>query len=371
MVSQSIRRLIAPLAVALSVWSIGAAGTAWAEGEAPAHAAAADHAAAPAAAADHAASADHADHAGAAGHAAHADHPHPEPYTFLSMILGKNADHDGHVELRTWFEHQFAGTALEKTFIDKKTLRVEGHLTHVFFAAVAMLLILAMAFAARSRLQGSADAGVLPERKIGALLFFEVLAGAVWDMMKGMMGAEEARRHFPLVATLATYIFVMNALALLPFGAPATDNLNTNIVMGLTVFAATHISGIRAQGVVNYAKHFAGPILALAPLMVIIEVISHAVRPVSLSLRLMGNMYGDHKVMENFLNFHIPLVPLPVMFLGLIVVIVQTVVFTLLSTVYLSMAVAHHDDHGDGHAEGHGDGHADGHAAGKPAHGHP
>lgn len=287
------------------------------------------------------------------------------------MILGKTADHDGHVELRSWFEHKFAGTALEKTFIDKKTLRVEGHLTHVFFAAVAVLLILGMALAARRRLQASDDAGVLPERKLGALLFFEVLAGAVWDMMKGMMGAEEARRHFPLVATLATYIFVMNALALLPFGAPATDNLNTNIVMGLTVFAATHISGLRAQGVVNYAKHFAGPILALAPLMVIIEVISHAVRPVSLSLRLMGNMYGDHKVMENFLNFHIPLVPLPVMFLGLIVVIVQTVVFTLLSTVYLSMAVAHHDDHGDGHAHGHGDGHADGHAAGKPAHGHP
>ena len=303
-----------------------------------------------------------------AAHGGQAEHPHPEPFTFLSLLVGKNAEHDGHVAVRSWFEHKFAGTALEKTLIDKRPLTIEGHITHVFFAAVALLLVLGLALAARRKLQSSADAGVMPERSVGALLFFEVIVGAVWNMMKGMMGAEEARRQFPLVCTLAVYIFVMNALALLPLSAPATDNLNTNIVMGLTVFVATHISGLRAQGVVNYAKHFAGPILALAPLMIIIEVISHAVRPVSLSLRLMGNMYGDHKVMENFLNFHIPLIPLPLMFLGLVVVIVQTVVFTLLSTVYLSMATARHDDHGEGH-EGHGSGHADGHGDGH-AHGH-
>ncbi|MBM4343121.1 MAG: F0F1 ATP synthase subunit A [Deltaproteobacteria bacterium] len=293
------------------------------------------------------------DHAGASHAGGHA---HPEPFTWLSVVLGKDASHDGHVAVRTRVEHALAGTPLDKTLVEKKPFSTDGHLTHVFFALVALALLFGGAAAVRRRLAADPDAGVLPERKISALLFFEVVVGAVWNLMKGMMGEAEARRHFPLICTLALYIFTMNALALLPLGAPATDNLNTNIVMGLTVFFVTHASGIRVQGLGNYLKHFAGPVLGLAPLMIVLEIVAHVVRPFSLSLRLLGNMYGDHQVMENFLNFHLPLVPLPVMALGLVVVIVQTVVFTLLSTVFISLAVAHHDDHGDDHgSKGHGD----------------
>lgn len=308
----------------------------------------------------HAAAASDSDHAGG-GHAG--GHAHPEPFTWLSVLVGKDANHDGHVAVRSKVEHALAGTALEKTFIEKKPFSTDGHLTHVFFALVALTLLFGGALAVRKRLAADPDAGVLPERKISALLFFEIVVGAVWNLMRGMMGEAEARRHFPLICTLALYIFTMNALALLPLGAPATDNLNTNIVMGLAVFVVTHASGIRVQGLGNYLKHFAGPVLGLAPLMVVLEIVAHVVRPFSLSLRLLGNMYGDHQVMENFLNFHLPLVPLPVMALGLVVVIVQTVVFTLLSTVFISLAVAHHDDHGGDHGhEGHGEkGHAHAH----------
>ncbi len=287
------------------------------------------------------------DHAGGvAGHAGHA-----EPFTWLSVLIGKSADHDAHAEIRGKIEKMAEGTPLAKTFVEKKSFATDGHITHVFFALIAVLILLGSAVAVRRKLNAEPDAGVLPERKISPLLFFEVVVGAVWNLMKGMMGDAEARRHFPLICTLALYIFTMNAMALLPLGDPATDNLNTNIVMGLTVFVVTHASGIRTQGVVNYLKHFAGPVLGLAPLMIVLEVVAHCVRPFSLSLRLLGNMYGDHQVMENFLNFHLPLVPLPVMALGLIVVIVQTVVFTLLSTVFIALAVAHHEDHGAGHKE--------------------
>lgn len=290
-----------------------------------------------------------------AGHAEHAGgHAHPEPFTWLALALGKTADHDPIIAARQTVQHQLAGTPLEKTFIDKKDFATDGHLTHVFFALISTIIVLGGAIAVRRRLAASPDAGVLPERKISALLFFEVVVGAVWKLCRDMMPEAEARRHFPLLCTLALYIFVMNFMALLPLGDPATDNLNTNIVMGLTVFVVTHASGIRVQGVVNYAKHFAGPVLGLAPLMVVLEIVAHVVRPFSLSLRLLGNMYGDHQVMDNFLNFHLPLVPLPVMALGLLVVVVQTIVFTLLSTVFISLAVAHgHDDHGDGHAAAH------------------
>jgi F-type H+-transporting ATPase subunit a len=79
----------------------------------------------------------------------------------------------------------------------------------------------------------------------------------------------------------------------------------------------------------------------LAPLMIPIEIVSHLVRPASLALRLMGNMAGDHKVVFSFFVLVPWLVPLPFLFLGILVCVIQTVVFCLLSMVYISMAVAH------------------------------
>lgn len=240
-------------------------------------------------------------------------------------------------------------TGHDKTYKDKQPFVEQGQLTPLFMATIAFLLVILGGLMTRQQLKREKDAGVLPARKFGVFFLYEAVIGAVWNLMKGMMGAEEARKHFPIVGTLAFYIFTMNALAMIPGGAPATANLNTNIVMGLMVFLATHISGIRVQGIVGYAKHFMGPMLALAPLIVVVELISHLVRPLSLSLRLLGNMTGDHKVLEIFLGFHIPFLPLPLMFLGFMVVVIQTVVFVLLSTVYLSLAVEKHDhgDHGD------------------------
>ena len=79
--------------------------------------------------------------------------------------------------------------------------------------------------------------------------------------------------------------------------------------------------------------------------MLPIELISHAARPVSLALRLMGNMFADHKVVASFFVLVPILVPVPFLILGILVVIVQTLVFSLLSMVYISMAVAHEDHH--------------------------
>ena len=238
--------------------------------------------------------------------------------------------------------------AFQKTFIDGDDFISSVHLTHVFWAGLAFLLVLLLAFAARGALSKSEDAGVLPTRSFGPLLFFEVLVGAIYNLMKDMMGAEDAKRYLPIVGTLGVYIFIMNVFALLPFGTPATDNFNTNIGMGLTVFFVTHYAGIRANGVGHHVGHLMGPVLALAPLIFVLEVVGHLVRPLSLSLRLMGNMTGDHNVLFEFLYFKIPLLPLPVMFLGLLVCVVQTVVFVMLSSVYIAQAI------GDG---GHGEAH--------------
>ena len=84
---------------------------------------------------------------------------------------------------------------------------------------------------------------------------------------------------------------------------------------------------------------------ASAPLIFPIELISHLARPLSLTLRLFGNMVGDHKVLTIFLGFGIVIVPIPVMILGIIVCVVQTLVFCLLSTVYIGMAIEDLHEH--------------------------
>ena len=131
-------------------------------------------------------------------------------------------------------------------------------------------------------------------------------------------------------------------LGLLPGFTSASDNINTTLAIGLIVFVFYNREGIKEQGVWNYAKHFLGPVWWIAPLLFVVEIVSHVFRPFTLGLRLMGNMKGDHTVLTAFLDL-VPLV-VPVIFygLGLFVSVVQALVFTLLSMVYVSMAVAKH-----------------------------
>jgi len=171
----------------------------------------------------------------------------------------------------------------------------------------------------------------------------------VYGMMEPMMGKRATKFFLPLIGTCAFLIFFSNALGLVPGMAPPTDNLNTTFACGAIIFFATHVFGVKEHGLA-YFKHFAGPIWWMAPLMLPIELISHFVRPVTLGIRLMANMTADHLVLGIFLGLFAGmlggfglLIPVPVVMYGLgcIVVIVQTLVFCLLSTVYISMAIAH------------------------------
>jgi F-type H+-transporting ATPase subunit a len=119
---------------------------------------------------------------------------------------------------------------------------------------------------------------------------------------------------------------------------PPTDNINTNIPCAIIVFLYYNFVGIREQGFIKYFKHFAGPIIWLAPLMFSIELISHLVRPLSLSVRLFGNITGDHMVLGIFSQLTPLVVPVIFLFLALFVAFIQAFVFSLLSTVYIALA---------------------------------
>ncbi|HEX9080529.1 MAG TPA: F0F1 ATP synthase subunit A [Desulfuromonadaceae bacterium] len=171
--------------------------------------------------------------------------------------------------------------------------------------------------------------------------FMEVVIGGIENMIVETMG-EHGRPFFPLIATLALFILVSNLIGLVPGFFPPTANINTTAACAVIVFFSTHVVGIKHHGI-HYLKHFMGPILWLAPIMFFIEVIGHLSRPVSLTLRLFGNMNGHELVLMIFFGLAPFLVPLPMMLMGVLVSFIQAFVFMLLAMIYIqgSLEEAH------------------------------
>lgn len=199
---------------------------------------------------------------------------------------------------------------------------------HVTYTWFVMLILIALAFLASRSIK------TIPT---GLQNFMEVVVTGVENLIDETMG-HKGRAYFPLIATFALFILTSNLIALIPGFYPPTANLNTNAALALTVFAMTHIIGFKEHGI-GYLKHFMGPILVLAPLMFIIEIIGHLARPLSLSLRLFGNMYGHEIVLMIFFALVPFLLPIPMMLMGVLVALIQTFVFTLLAMIYIAGAL--------------------------------
>lgn len=211
--------------------------------------------------------------------------------------------------------------------------------THMLVALVVVLFTL---FGALKFYKGfkSADKGLVPPRKMNLRNFFEYTAEMVYGMVEGALGEHNAARFFPLIGALWIFILFGNLIGLVPGFVSPNDTLKTNVGIALLVFLLTHVYGVKEHGLA-YFKHFLGPSLGLAPLMLPIELISHLARPLSLALRLMGNMLADHKVVFAFFTMVPLIVPLPFMLLGLLVCLIQAIVFCTLTMVYIGMAVEH------------------------------
>ena len=170
--------------------------------------------------------------------------------------------------------------------------------------------------------------------------FIEVIITGFHDLLVNSMG-HEGKKFFPLIATLGLYILTSNLLGLFPGFESPTANLNTNISMALCVFVLTHVVGIWTHGV-KYIKQFLGPVWWLIPLMLPIEIISHLSRPISLSVRLFGNIMGEDIVLMVII-FLVPyLVPLPIFGIMIFTSVIQTLVFMLLAMMYISGAAEEH-----------------------------
>lgn len=203
---------------------------------------------------------------------------------------------------------------------------------HVTYTWVIMILFALMTFTVR---------GALRRVPSGLHNFIEAAIVSLADFMDSTIG-EGGRRFMPLIGTLAFFIIVANLFGLIPGCSSPTANINTNLALAGTVFVVYNVEGIRKHGL-SYFKQFLGPVWWLTPLMLPIELLSHIARPVTLTMRLFGNIKGEDLVIL-VLGFLVPyLLPVPMMAFAVFTSVLQTLVFILLSMVYLAGALS--DEH--------------------------
>lgn len=236
-------------------------------------------------------------------------------------------------------EHTLAqnASAIGETLLesDPATWRSFEPISAAIFIAV---LVTVLALIARKRLLQ--DDAYVPEDRLTLRTFMEAFLGYFYDLAKSAMDAHRAKRYFPVIAASALFVFFSNVMALIPGMPVATSSLNVTFGSGIVVFILFNVYGVIANGW-TYVKHLAGPAWYLAPLILPIEIISLCVRPVTLGLRLMLNMAVDHLILSIFLGLVAILVPVPLMLLGCIIVVIQTLVFALLTTIYIALATEH------------------------------
>ncbi len=224
--------------------------------------------------------------------------------------------------------------------------RVPNHVVHAVLVALLMVITMGLARLSLGRELKKEGGAIVPPSTLTFRNFFEILAEKLYGLCENVLGSHDAKEYYPFIGTLFCFVFFSNLIGAIPGFTPPTENLNTTLAIGAFVFLYYNFHGMRANGIWGHIKHHFGPTLSwslfwLAPLMFSIEIVSNLVRPVSLGLRLRGNIMGDHMVHHVFSE----LVPIgvPVIFLGLgiFVAFIQAFVFSLLTMVYISLSTAH------------------------------
>ena len=182
---------------------------------------------------------------------------------------------------------------------------------------------------------------VVPDGKLSLAGLVEMILEFIHNLGKGVIGPEKVRPFLPTLFALFLFILVSNLSGLVPGFKPATESIDTNLVLGLFSFVVFNIAGMREHGIGGYLKTFAGPILLMMPFIFAIEIVGAFARPISLALRLYGNIFGDHLVLSVFTGLTYLVLPAFLLFFGLLVACIQSFVFTLLSSIYISLAISH------------------------------
>ena len=221
----------------------------------------------------------------------------------------------------------------------------------VFQATALVLILLLGAGLIVRRSLATADGGAIPDEGLSVRNVFEILVEAIADQGRSIIG-DDYRSYFPLVGSIFFFILVGNIMGLIPgLGEPATGNVNTAAAWAIISFTAYNYVGIKKHGWI-YIYHFMGPALwqptiggkqyhvrVLVPIFLPLELVLHFARMLTLTVRLVANMFADHAVVAVWIGLTPIVIPAVFMGLGLFVAFLQAFVFALLTMIYIGLAL--------------------------------
>lgn len=246
----------------------------------------------------------------------------------------------------------------------------------VFYYGISCILTITLVVTGSSQLRRNReDAMRNPTRW---QMFTEMLLGFFEKFTIGVLGPENGRRYLPFIGTMFLFILISNLMGLVPGLRPPTGSIVVTGTLALLTFCVVQYTALTKLGIGKYLHHLAGEPKdgvgwALAPLFLVLEIISTLAKPVSLALRLFGNMLGKDILLGSFIFLGITLVgaispfvatyigaplTIPFYFLGMLLSAIQALVFSILSCIYILLVLPHdHHDHDDDHGHGHDHGH--------------
>ena len=223
-----------------------------------------------------------------------------------------------------------------------------GETFMILHAWLSCLLIVAFAFMARAGIAAARKKegieGFFGEETLTIRTAAEIYVSGLLDTLNGILDRRDAKLFASLIGSLFLYILVCNIQGIFPGFLPPTDNINTNVGMAIIIFCVFMWVGL-VRDAKGFLAHMFGPMLLLGPFLFVIETVGLIIRPVSLSLRLTGNIFGDHTVFTVMSGLIPVVIPSIFLALAIFVSLVQAYVFSLLSTIYISLSVPHHDSH--------------------------
>ena len=185
----------------------------------------------------------------------------------------------------------------------------------------------------------------------------ELIVSSLQNMVTGLIGPD-GPRYLPVVGTLFIYILILNLAGIIPLWKSPTANLNVTVALALSTIVYVHYHAIRANGLVGYLRHYVGEPWQMFLLNIPLHIIGELARPISLSLRLFGNIFGEDTVVAILIMLGAPLlIPFQLLMIPLVIFtsFLQALVFTMLTCVYIAGFVAHEEYHGHGHEHNPGD----------------
>ena len=266
-----------------------------------------------------------------------------------AAAAGAHEEHEEHYELPNFmmYIHAFNREAID-SWLEGVNANLPP-LLHISWLNIENLTYCLIVIALISALTiiGARRRALKPSSRL--YIFLENLAIGLHDFFAQVLGSD-TRKYIAFVGTLFVYILCLNLFGLIPLMKSPTSVWGINFAMALCVFLYVQYTAIVRNGAWGYAKHLIGEPWWLFPLMVPLHIIEELIKPISLSLRLFGNILGEDTLLAVFAGL-IVLIPgmlnlplqFPFMFLAMLFSTIQALIFSTLAAVYIALMLPHEE----------------------------